>query len=265
MDAVTAAIQEVAAEVIEPRFGRLAAGDVSEKTAGELVTTADRQAEEQLTIRLSALLPGVPVVGEEGAADDPHLLDLVGTERRVWLVDPLDGTNNFINGSPDYAVMVALVEDGSAVASWIWLPQTPAMYTAEQGGGAYRDGARLRQEAAPSDPADLRGVAKTRFLDDATRAAVAGNRHRFAAVDAGWSCAGVEYPKLVAGEVDFILYWRTLPWDHAPGVLLLEEAGGHARRPGGRAYLAAEQGPGLLLAADPGTWRRVRDALLSAP
>ncbi|MGH9164452.1 MAG: inositol monophosphatase family protein, partial [Acidimicrobiales bacterium] len=106
---------------------------------------------------------------------------------------------------------------------------------------------------------------KLRFLDQATAGAVAANRSRFAATEQGPNCAGVEYPLLALGEVDFSLYWRTLPWDHAPGVLLLQEAGGHAARPNGDPYRPADQGPGLLLAPDATSWSAVRDGLLSAP
>lgn len=265
METVADAMQEVAAEVIEPRFGRLVDGDVSEKAAGELVTTADREAEVLLTRRLQVLLPGVPVVGEEATAEDPALLKLLATESRVWLVDPVDGTSNFVDGSPDYAVMVALLHQGETVGSWIWLPETKFMYVAERGAGAFENGERLRISAAPRPPTRLRGVVKTTFLDAATAAAVEKNRHHFTSLTEGWRCAGVSYPRLIAGDVDFILYWRTLPWDHAPGVLLLQEAGGHAFRPDGDAYRAGDERLGLLLAPTPEIWRLVADRLLSAP
>ena len=74
------------------------------------------------------------------------------------------------------------------------------------------------------------------------------NEHRFAAHLPGRNCAGIEYPTLVAGDVDFLLYWRTLPWDHAPGVLFAEEAGFRAARPDGTAYRCGDGRHGLVVA-----------------
>ncbi|MGH9165392.1 MAG: inositol monophosphatase family protein, partial [Acidimicrobiales bacterium] len=90
------------------------------------------------------------VVGEEAAAADPRLLDPVGTAERLWVVDPVDGTSNFVRGSPDYAVMVALLERGAAVASWILQPVTGRLFVAEAGSGATVDGRRLTRQPAPA-------------------------------------------------------------------------------------------------------------------
>ena len=256
LERVAAAIQEVSGSVIEPRFANLASGDVHEKAPGEVVTVADQEGERLLTRRLRAVLPGVPVVGEEACASDPKLVGALGGER-AWLLDALDGTSNFIAGSPHWAVMVALVERGSAVASWIWRPADRHLYVAEQGGGATCDGRALRRPSARGLPAHrLRGAVLTGYLDPPTAAAVDRNRHRFGAISAGHRCAGVDYPMLAEGGIDFLLFWRTLPWDHAPGVLLVEEAGGTARRLDGTPYLPAQTALGLLSAADAATWAR---------
>lgn len=79
----------------------------------------------------------------------------------------------------------------------------------------------------------------------------------------GSCCAGVDSPRLALGERDFVLYHRTLPWDHAPGALLLEEeSGGHVRRPDGTRYRPGDTTTGLLAAADAVAWSRVRSVLL---
>ena len=135
-------MRETSAEVIEPRFAALSPADVRSKAAGELVTIADIEAEELLTRILTGLLPGALVVGEEACATDPRLLDGLGAAQ-AWLVDPLDGTANFVEGSDDWAVMVALCEEGRTVASWIWQPTSETMYTAEAGCGAARNGVSL--------------------------------------------------------------------------------------------------------------------------
>lgn len=247
------AIREVSAEHIEPRFRRLAPGEVREKAPGEVVTVADEEAEAVLARRLSALLPGAPVVGEEACARDPRLLRAV-TAEWSWVVDPLDGTNNFVAGSPDWAVMVALLEGGTAVASWIWRPADGAFYEAERGNGVRRNGEPLAAGDPPSAGA-LRGAVLTRFLDDEARFRLEANRDRFARLTPGANCAGVDYPHVAEGIQDFVAFRRTLPWDHAPGALLVEEAGGRVRRLDGRRYEPADlAGAGLLVARSGEAW-----------
>jgi fructose-1,6-bisphosphatase/inositol monophosphatase family enzyme len=157
--------------------------------------------------------------------------------------------------------MAALVRDGVSVAAWILRPVSGTAYVAERGSGAWRDGTRLRREPAPAETGALRGDAMTRFLSDAQREAVAAAAPQFASVGRGASCAGVDYPRVVEGERDFVLYHRTLPWDHAPGTLLLEEAGGTACRLDGSPYLPGDDRTGLLAAADPACWERTRSLL----
>jgi len=260
-DRVGDALRETSAEVIEVRFAALGSMDVRAKAAGELVTVADVEAEGLLTQRLTDLLPGAAVVGEEACAADPTLLEGLGAAQ-AWLVDPLDGTANFVEGNHDWAVMVALCEEGRTVASWIWQPTSQTMYTAEIGCGAARNGVAVAVTPRPVEPGGVRGAVLTRFLPTSVSAAVDAGRDRFDTVTPGRRCAGVDYPAVVDGGQDFVLFWRTLPWDHAPGVLLLQEAGGVALRPDTSPYRPADTRPGLLVAADRSTWDAVRAILL---
>ncbi|MCC5580114.1 inositol monophosphatase [Microtetraspora sp. AC03309] len=259
---VTEILIDAAEIAILPRFRALADGEVAEKSPGEVVTVADREAEELISRRLRGVVDA-PVVGEEAAAGDPRLLMALREAPVAWLVDPLDGTSNFVAGRSEYAVMAALVRDGETVAAWIVRPAEGYVYVAERGSGAWRDGVRVRREPAPTDPAALRGAALTRFLDPPAKAQVEAAAPRFAALGPGTGCAGVDYPRLLDGEQDFVLFQRTLPWDHAPGVLLLTEAGGVACRPDGSAYRPADPRPGLLNATDMNCWNTVRPLLLS--
>jgi fructose-1,6-bisphosphatase/inositol monophosphatase family enzyme len=261
MERVAEVVRETAATVIEPRFRSLRDGEVSEKTAGELVTVADTEAEAMLTGAPRGLLSGVPVIGEEACTSEPGLLDALRAGR-AWLVDPLDGTANFVRGTDDWAVMVALVERGEGVASWIWQPRTGRMYQAERSGGTRCNGHPLIATASgASGERDLRGGVHTRFLGSDLAATVARNSGRFGAIAAGRHCAGVEYPAVIEGDQDFALYWRTRPWDHVPAVLLIEEAGGVARRPDGATYRAGDGRWGLLVARDERTWALARGLL----
>lgn len=261
IDEVTGILCEAAEVAILPRFRALAAGEVAEKSPGELVTVADREAEELISRRLRGVLDA-PVVGEEATAGDPGLISALREAPAAWLVDPLDGTANFVAGRLEYAVMAALVWGGETVAAWIVRPAEDRVYVAERGSGAWRDGVRVHREPAPTGPARLRGAALTRFLDPPTKAWVEAAAPRFAALGPGTACAGVDYPRLLDNEQDFILFQRTLPWDHAPGTLLLTEAGGTARRPDGTPYRPADNRNGLLNTADETCWKTVRPLLL---
>ncbi|AXI80511.1 inositol monophosphatase family protein [Peterkaempfera bronchialis] len=261
LDKVAEILAETAAEVIEPRFRALATGEVVEKAPGDLVTVADREAELIIAERLRGLLP-VPVVGEEAVSADPALVEAVRTEPAVWLVDPLDGTGNFVAGKGDYAVMAALIRDGETVAGWIWQPVSGNGYAAERGGGAWLNGERLRRVPAAGGPATWRGAVLSRFLEPGMRSTVEAGGRAFGTVTPGSRAAGVEYPRIATGEQEFTLFWRTLPWDHAPGSLLVTEAGGVSARLDGVPYQPGRQVDGLLVAADEECWHQVREQLL---
>ncbi len=100
------------------------------------------------------------------------------------------------------------------------------------------------------------------FLDASTAERVDENRECFGSVGPGTMSAGIDYPMLIEGHQDFVMFWRTLPWDHAPGALLVRESGGCVRRLNGDAYSPPRSGAGLLAAAGTGTWQVVRDTLL---
>ena len=239
IERVTELLREIGREVVLPMHRRLSEGDVEEKAPGDLVTVVDREAERRITAALDGL-----VLGEEAVAADPSLLAALPTADRCWLVDPLDGTHNFVAGSDDFAVMVALVEGGDTVASWVHRPVDDVTWVAERGAGAWRDGTRL---ALPG-PETGRAEALTSYLPPDLR-----DRALSWGVGRGHRCAGVDYPLVAEGERDWVLFWRTLPWDHAPGALLVTEAGGVAHHLDGRPYRPGTPEPGLVVARDAAT------------
>jgi len=250
-DAVLTLLREVADEVINPRFRTLAEDEVAEKNPGDLVTVADREAEVLITGALSRAYPDALVLGEEAYAGDPGLMDRYTAAHHAFTVDPVDGTKNFVHGSPDHAVMVSESLGREVVRAWIWQPQHRLAFVAERGAGAFRNGERLTRPAPPSDPAAWRGVTSR-------RAWVGRELDGLRPLELTWVCCGVDYPQLVMGAADFVLYGAGLPWDHAPGSLLLEETGAHVGIVDGSPYAA--QGPrpsGLIAAADRATYDAV--------
>ena len=261
MEPVSGLLRQAAEQAILPVFGSREACP-EEKSPGEWVTTADRAAEALLAPALAALLPGSVVVGEEAASLDPSVLDRLASDGDVWLLDPLDGTSNFAAGAAPFAVMAALLRRGEAVASWMLDPLTGRLAAAELGGGAWLDGERVgaRADAVPDA---VRGAVLRRFLPADLTSHVEAVEPEFAELTGGSRCAGHDYPAVATGDLDFALFWRTLPWDHIPGALFASEAGGVAARLDGSRYRAADHArKGLLVARDPSLWARVRDLLV---
>jgi len=260
-DRVADILREVAAEEIVPRFRSLAADEVRTKTGpDDLVTVADEAAERVLARRLPDLLPGSLVVGEEGVAADPAVLDRVHGDEAVWIVDPVDGTINFANGRPAFGTIVALARGGRTLMGWILDPLGGRLAVAEAGRGAELDGRRARVDPPAAD-AVLEGYASVRFrpVDERERIERGGPDVR--RVDSLW-CSAHEYLALLEGRARFALYGRTMPWDHAAGVLMWTEAGGHATRDDGSPYSIRLFEGGLLLAPDPASAARIRGAML---
>jgi fructose-1,6-bisphosphatase/inositol monophosphatase family enzyme len=262
IEEVAETMREAAAAAILPRFRKLLASEVEEKTPGELVTAADREAENLISPRLAKLLAGSRVVGEEAAATDPALMDRLD-EGRVWLVDPLDGTSNFVAGLPTFSVMVALLENGQTVASWLLDPVGDRLCVAIRSEGAFLDGVRMWTPKAAASAAECRGSILTRFLPDDVKQQVAARSHAVAEVRPGAKCAGVDYPSIVEATQNFLMFWRLLPWDHAPGALLVSEAGGHVAHLDGSEYAPLDRRPGLLVCQNRDVWEAVQAALLS--
>ncbi|WP_245571784.1 inositol monophosphatase family protein [Microvirga subterranea] len=253
-------MREAATMAILPRFQKLAANEVEEKTPGEVVTAADRDAEQLINPRLAKLLAGSRAVGEEAAAANPALMDRLD-EGRVWLVDPLDGTSNFVAGLPTFSVMVALLENGQTLASWLLEPVSGRLCIAVRGEGAFIDGVRTWAPTMSLSAPDCRGSVLTRFLPDDLKQQVAARSHMVAEVRPGAKCAGVDYPSIIEGTQDFLMFWRLLPWDHAAGALLVREAGGHVAHLDASEYKPSDRRPGLLVGSNRDVWENVKAAL----
>jgi fructose-1,6-bisphosphatase/inositol monophosphatase family enzyme len=260
MDSVGRILRETAETAILPRFRSLRSGEIEEKSPGDHVTVADREAERLITARLRDLVPGSSVIGEELASECPEVMASL-PEGEVWVVDPLDGTTNFVEGSPLFAVMVAFLKDGETVASWILQPAEDRLLVAERGSGAFVDGTRLLCPSESVPMHDLRGAALNRFMPAEVRSRIEARRDAIREMLPGLRCAGFEYPAVASAEEHFAVFWRTLPWDHAPGALVLAEAGGHVARLDGRPYRPAEKGAGLLVAQNRAVGESVRRGL----
>jgi fructose-1,6-bisphosphatase/inositol monophosphatase family enzyme len=249
-DEVLELMQSVAAEVITPRFRSLSDAEIDEKRPGDLVTIADRESEELLTKALLEAYPDAAVLGEEAYATAPELMDLFVAADHAFTVDPVDGTKNFVHGSPDHAVMVAEVVGGETVRGWIWQPEHHVAWVAERGAGVRRNGELVGRRPAGDQPQGATSVWSRRGRQPVGLPPLIGT----------WVCCGVDYPRLMEGEADYLLYGHTKPWDHLPGTLMVREAGGAVSHRDGTPYSARSGGRGLLVASDATTLERAREA-----
>lgn len=227
-------------------------GSVSEKKKNDFVTNADRESEDAIAAAIRARFPEDGFLAEEGGARG-------GDEgaRRVWVIDPLDGTSNFIAGFPFWCVSVAAREAGKIVAGAIWDPLRKELYSAERGKGAFRNGSRLRVQPLPGlDGAFLATGfpfrsresidVYLRLFRELFLQARAIRRAGSAALDLAYVAAGV---------FDGFFEFRLSAWDIAAGAILIEEAGGEITDfDGGARYMER----GNVVAGSPGVSAGIR-------
>lgn len=258
---VGAIIAEIAGQEILPHYRKLHPGAVRAKeNPQDLVTIVDEAMEAALKSALLDLTPGAGFVGEELAAADPTVLDQIG-EGACWIVDPLDGTRNFVNGVDEFGVIVAYVEDGECALGWIYGVPDRMMAIGERGAGIVLNGDALKSD--PMREKRPAGLRSTGWLKDEWRDRIVENLKRNTNSKSG-HCSAYAYLKLIRGEIDFKLSSRIHAWDHAAGALMLEELGGEARwLDTGEPYRPQRSEDRPLLATAPGRdWRGIARLLL---
>ncbi len=248
-------LRAVAGEIILPRFNNLQKGDVRSKThAADYVTIADEEAERRLIPILQGLLPSSRVVGEEGASADIGILDAFAGPDPVWVIDPIDGTANFVNGIARFALMVALVHRGESIMGWIHEPLAGKTLIAEKGAGSWLvdvTGAS-RPQKMPEPPFAFRDMVVALHHKDFKKlhGKFARNVHLGSAAHDYWSISD--------GRIQVLAYRRLKPWDHAAGVLIHREAGGFNQMLTGQPYRPGmPDQEGLLCASSEAIWNEV--------
>jgi myo-inositol-1(or 4)-monophosphatase len=222
MNVMTSAVLK-AGRGLKRDFGEIENLQVSMKGPGDFVSAADRKAERILFEELTRARPGYGFLMEEGGAVE-------GTDKsHRWIIDPLDGTTNFLHGLPVFAISLALEREGQLMAGVVYNPATDDMFVAEKGQGAYQNNRRLRVAARQNMSESLIGCGiphlgkaehHPRFkLELAEVMAHVGNVRRMGA-------ASLDLAMVAAGRLDG--YWerQLMAWDIAAGIVLVREAGG---------------------------------------
>lgn len=215
LPAIRAACEEagqLALDLFRP--GAQTAAKTWSKAGGSPVTEADIGVDAFLNVRLSALLPQAAWLSEETADDALRL-----SHRHVWVVDPIDGTRAYMAGSPDWAVCVALLDDGVPIAGIVHAPACGATYAAVRGAGSTRNGERLRTSGA-TELTGARIAGPKPMLDALAR------QHDFIQADKIPSLA-LRLARVADGSIDAgLVSPDSRDWDIAAADLVLSEAGG---------------------------------------
>jgi myo-inositol-1(or 4)-monophosphatase len=219
---VMVAAARKAARGLKRDFGEIEHLQVSLKGPANFVSAADHRAEEVLRAELARARPGYGFLGEEGGrqegADKTH----------CWIVDPLDGTTNFLHGIPQFAISIALERDGTIVAGVVYNPANEELFIAERGKGAFLNDQRLRVAARQR----LAEAVVACGLPHLGRGDLAQFRKEFAVVQekvAGirrFGAAALDLAWVAAGRLDAFWERNLSPWDMAAGLLMVREAGG---------------------------------------
>jgi 3'(2'), 5'-bisphosphate nucleotidase len=227
-EGIIALAREAAAEILRVYEGEF---DVQRKDDDSPLTAADLAAHRCIVEGLERLSPGIPVLSEESAQDVPALLRRQWP--RMWLVDPLDGTREFVKRNGEFTVNIALIDEGEAVLGVVQAPVTGALWHGQRGRGAFRrEGDRdvpVRTRTPATAP--LRVAASRSHRDPRTEAVLA----RMGEVEAIGVGSSLKFCRLAEGTMDaYPRFGPTSEWDTAAGQCVLEAAGGAVLDPRGR-------------------------------
>ncbi|MBS4098671.1 MAG: inositol monophosphatase family protein [Sulfuricella sp.] len=220
LQSVLSTIKSVALAEIMPRYLKVAR---QQKSDGSLFTEADVASQAALVTGLQAVLD-CPVLGEEMSVTEQEALWKEAGQSGLWCIDPIDGTSNFVNGLPYFAVSVGLVRGGRSVLGAVYDPVSDEMFYAEQGRGAFLNGVRLPIKAhVPAfhhtmAAVDLKRLSRELARDIAAAPPFSSQRN--------FGASALDWCYTAAGRFDLYLHGGQKLWDYVAGALILEEAGG---------------------------------------
>jgi len=226
-----------AAKTLKRDFGEVEHLQVSEKGPGDFVSRADIMAERTLRKELERTRPEYGFLGEEGG-------ETKGDGRNRWIVDPLDGTTNFLHGVPHFAISIALERDGEVIAGVIYQPISDELFWTEKGNGAFVDTPNARSRrlrvSGRKDPARALVGTGIPHIGKGDHPTYVKKLEAVANKTAGvrrWGAAALDLAFVAAGRYDAFFEYGLSPWDVAAGILMVREAGGLVNEIPGGAYV----------------------------
>lgn len=270
IDEVAQLMAEASATIIKPLYQNLTPDDVATKSSdSDFVTVADREAEFWLMPRLEALLPEAIALGEESISDDPAAEKQL-RNKLAFVIDPIDGTRNFVNGAPHFCSMVSLIDKGEPLISWILRPVDDDIFVAVADEGVFHSDLEegewqlVPSAARRSRLNDMIGTGGIKGLSGHVRDEV---RQQLRALPGRRliGSAGCEAIMLATGAHDFLMHAKTTAWDHTPVDLFAREAGlVSAHMPSGEGY-SPFNAEALLVAPDEAAWHQLANHIWTDP
>jgi myo-inositol-1(or 4)-monophosphatase len=213
-----------AGALLMERFGRLTGGEIERHGARDVVTAADREAEDLITRRLRAARPGVPVIGEEGARGSKG----EAPAGEAWIVDPLDGTVNFVQGIPLFAVSIGLVEDGRPILGVVHLPALDQTFWGAPGSGAFEGDKPISVSATPMLEEAIVATGFSYDRNELEDDNFENLRHMVLRTRGirRMGAAAIDLAYVASGRLDAFWELDLKPWDVAGGAAIIRAAGG---------------------------------------
>lgn len=240
-------IRDVGDNCIFPYFQNLVQGDISYKESiNDPVTIADQKAEALLKDGLTALLPDSLFVGEELYATDKTVLRYLDqSDRPVWLVDPIDGTSNFIKGKAGFGIMVCLLDNGVPVASWFYEVPAKKMVAFYAPRSLSENGQPMPFRQGFGKP--YKGLIGQRLHQFPEMQKLKAECQDMV-IGASQEPSIIFYQQMLAGEIDFLVFKVAHPWDHLPGIAMVASNGAVCAQWSGEAIRYSAVGAGIVVA-----------------
>jgi fructose-1,6-bisphosphatase/inositol monophosphatase family enzyme len=240
-------IRNVGDECIFPYFKNLREADVSFKDSkSDPVSIADKEAERLLQKGLLAILPNSLFIGEELFEEKPEILDyLKQGDLPVWVVDPIDGTNNFVSGCEGFGIMVCLVLAGEILSSWFYEICSKKMTVLHNGSGITVNGQPLEPSNHSRKPFTGKIGRKLYLYHEIQNIKETSSEFK---IDTAKNPSIITYHSILTGDLDFLIFKITYPWDHLPGIALLSANGNVFSRWSGEPFEFSDIHEGLVVA-----------------
>lgn len=217
-------IRTVGQDYILPHYHSLQDDDIHKKKDGTLVTNVDIGAERRLVAGLNAILPGSLFLAEEAFEDDRTTIhNLEAEDAPVWVIDPLDGTKSFVDGKDNFGTMIALVYQGKTIASYLYDICSDTLISIHVPESVAQNGEQMDSPIDPDRP--IRGEIASHVWNSPMRHIKLKNLKTGLEFSANTGPRIDSYMKFLRGEIDFLVFEKTPPWDHLPGLAMLESMG----------------------------------------
>ena len=266
LEYITSILIDVNHKIILHYFNNLTANDIDTKTSTEdFVSVADKKSEDFITEKLFNFLDVTKIIGEESAFINKENYFNLLNEPFLWVIDPIDGTKNYINGNENFCSMISLVKNSIPIASFIYKPLEKEVIYAFKGHGAYKLNVETKLSSKlkikKNKSSEIIGSGGTKGIPDVFRESILFNMRNYTK-RLFIGSAGIETVMLATNKIQFIFHGRVTPWDHSPFDLIIKEAGGCVYMARFKEEFNIRSSGPILAAANNNIWTNIREIVI---